>query len=274
MSHIHIPDGVLPLWLVALGWLASIGWVLLAVRFASADDLRRRLPLVGAMAALMLVGMSSEIIPIAYHINLTVLAGILLGPWLSVITALVVNVMLGLVGHGGVTVIGLNTLVVSTEMVVGWLLFRQLVAVFGRRRSAVSAGLSTVISLALSTTLLVGIVALGGSPAATRESGAFDPGSLTFTNPFSEGLATNVLLAGEDDHEAEGGSEHSEAEQALDIRRFALMVYLLGSIGWVLEAVVTALIVGFVARVRPGLVFDGATAQPVRAPVGDEGVHH
>jgi cobalt/nickel transport system permease protein len=217
------------------------------------------------MAALMLVGMSSEIIPIAYHINLTVLAGILLGPWLSVITALVVNVMLGLVGHGGVTVIGLNTLVVCTEMVMGWLLFRQFVAMFGKRHSAVSAGLSTVISLALSTTLLVGIVALGGSPAATRESGAFDPGTLSFQNPFSEGIATNVLLA------EEGGAE---PEQTLPIRRFALMVYLLGSLGWVLEALVTALIVGFVARVRPGLVFDGAPAQPVRSPVGDEGVHH
>ena len=67
----------------------------------------------------MLVGMSSEIIPIAYHINLTVLAGILLGPWLSIISAVIVNVMLALLGHGGVTVIGLNTLVISTEMIAG-----------------------------------------------------------------------------------------------------------------------------------------------------------
>ncbi len=264
MSHIHIPDGVLPLWLVALGWVLALGWTTVAVRFASAEDLRRRVPLIGAMAALMLVGMSSEIIPIAYHINLTVLAGILLGPWLSVVTALVVNVMLGLVGHGGATVIGLNTLVIAVEMTTGWLLFRTLTAVLGRRRCGLAAGVSTVVALALSTTLLVLIVAVGGSPAAARESGAFDPATLSFENPFSQGIATNVLLT------AEEGPEPA----ALSVKRFATVVYALGSIGWVLEALITALIVGFVARVRPGLVFEGAPAQPSRAPLGDEGVHH
>ena len=119
VSHIHIPDGVLPLWLVIAGWIGAGALVALAVRRASAEETRRRVPLVGAMAALMLVGMSSEIIPIAYHINLTVLAGILLGPWLSIITALVVDVMLALIGHGGVTVVGLNTLVISAEMIAG-----------------------------------------------------------------------------------------------------------------------------------------------------------
>jgi hypothetical protein len=47
----------------------------------------------------------------------------------------------------------------------------------------------------------------------------------------------------------------------------------LGSIGWILEAIITALIVGFVARVRPSLVFEGARSETQRAPLGDEGVH-
>jgi cobalt/nickel transport system permease protein len=263
VSHIHIPDGVLPLWLIAVGWVAAGALTALAVRHASSDDLRRRIPLVGAMAALMLVGMSSEIIPIAYHINLTVLAGILLGPWLSIITALIVNVMLALVGHGGVTVIGLNTLVIIAEMVVGWFLFGQFVRVFGRRRPAVSAAGATVLALIVSTTLLVGIVALGGSPAATRESGVFDPTTLSFASPFAGGVVTNVLAAPEAEKKA----------PKLPIVRFATMVYLLGSVGWLLEALITATIVGFVARVRPGLVFEGASAEPSRAPLGDEGTH-
>ena len=213
----------------------------------------------------MLVGMSSEIIPIAYHINLTVLAGILLGPWLSIISAVIVNVMLALLGHGGVTVIGLNTLVISTEMIVGWFLFGQTVRLLGRRHPAISAAIATVIALALSTVLLVGIVALGGAPAATRESGAFDPGSLSFSNPFTGGIVTNAVLAPE---------EGEEATPQLSVKRFATMVFLLGSLGWVIEAIITALIIGFVARVRPGLVFDGAIAEPARAPLGDEGAHH
>ncbi len=267
MSHIHIPDGVLPLWLIAAGWVGTFALVALAVNRARTLDLRRRVPLVGAMAALMLVGMSSEIIPIAYHINLTVVAGILLGPWLSIITALVVDVMLALVGHGGVTVIGLNTLVIAAEMTLGWALFHAFVRVLGRRRAGVATAGAAVLALAMSTTLLVGIVALGGSPAASRESGAFDPATLSFSNPFAEGIATNVLVAGEEEHAA-------EEEGSLSIRRFATMVYTLGAIGWVLEALISALIVSFVARVRPGLVFEGAPSQEARAPVGDEGAHH
>jgi cobalt/nickel transport system permease protein len=264
VSHIHIPDGVLPLWLIAVGWIATACLTALAVRKASNQDLRRRVPLIGAMAALMLVGMSSEIIPIAYHINLTVLAGILLGPWLSIIAALIVNVMLALLGHGGVTVIGLNTLVIVVEMVMGWFLFGRLIRLLGRRRPSLSASVATVLALALSTTMLVGIVALGGSPAAARESGAFDPTTLSFASPFGGGAVTNVIVA----------PETKPPPAPLPVARFAIMVYLLGSVGWVIEALVTALIVGFVARVRPGLVFDGASAEHARAPLGDEGAHH
>jgi len=267
MSHLHIPDGVLPLWLVLVGWLGTVALVTLAVRRAGSLDLRRRVPLVGAVAALMLVGMSSEIIPIAYHINLTVLAGILLGPWLSIITALVVDVMLGLIGHGGITVVGLNTLVITTEMILGWAIFRGLIRGLGKRRAGVSAAVAVVASLAVSTTLLVGIVALGGSPAATRESGAFDPQSLSFTNPFAGGIATNVVIGGDEEPPA-------PEDAGLSVARFAATVYTLGAIGWLLEALITAVIVGFVARVRPGLVFDGASTQEARAPVGDEGAHH
>ena len=54
------------------------------------------------------------------------------------------------------------------------------------------------------------------------------------------------------------GAEEQQPEK-LPVKRFATMVFVLGSIGWVLEALITALIVGFVARVRPGLVFDGAS---------------
>lgn len=293
MSHLHIPDGILPLWLIAAGWLGTAVLVAVSVWRAGRLDLRKQVPLVGAVAALMLVGMSSEIIPIAYHINLTVLAGILLGPWLSAITALVVMLMLALVGHGGITVVGLNTLVIAIEMTVGWALFRALVTAFGRRRSAVVAGASTVIALALSTTLMVGIVAVGGSPAASRESGALDPETLSFTNPFAEGLAGNSLLGGGHDHEGEAegddalegegaeeahdheGEAHAhEGEEPLSVGRFAAVVFTLGSIGWILEALITAVIVGFIARVRPGLVFEGAPAQEARRPVGDEGMNH
>jgi cobalt/nickel transport system permease protein len=264
VSHIHIPDGVLPWWLIALGWLLSVAGVALATRQASRRQLQRRVPLVGAVAALMLVAMSSEIVPIAYHVNLTVVAGILLGPWLSIITALVVNTFLSLVGHGGVSVIGLNTVVIAVEMVLGWLFFSLLRRVLGRRRAAWLAGLATLGSLALSTTLLVGIVALGGSAASSRESGALDPQTLRFENPFSRGVVTNVIVA----------PEKEQALPRLSVARFASLVYLLGSIGWIIEALVSGAIIGFVARVRPSLVFEGGALSDSAAHAGNAGHHH
>lgn len=272
MSHIHIPDGILPWWLVAAGWAIAVAWVAIAVRRLSGEDLRRRIPLVGAVAALMLVAMSSEIVPIAYHINLTVLAGVLLGPWLSVPTALIVVTILALIGHGGVTVIGLNAIVIGVEMALGWVAFHSLTRWFGRERPGLSAGIATVFTLAVTTSLLVLIVAIGGSPAASRESGAFDPQSLSFTNPFAEGIVGNEVLGGGADDGDEPADADGEEQEPLDLKRFAILVYGLGSIGWAIEAFVTAGIVGFVARVRPSLVFEGPTAER-HSPPGDEGIH-
>ena len=263
MSHIHIPDGVLPLWLVAVGWVLTAVIVGLAVRHSSRADLGRRVPLLGAISALMLVAMSSELIPIAYHVNLTVVAGILLGPALSVVAAAVVVTLLALLGHGGVTVIGLNAVVIATEMVVGGLLFRGLLRLMGRPRASWAAGVATVVTLALTTTMLVGIVWLGGAGAATREHGALDPATLRFDNPLSGGIFTNAIVAPE---------TKAAAEPPLSVGRFAVMVYALGSVGWVLEALITGAIVGYTARIRPSLVFEGATRVPTSPPPGDEGL--
>jgi cobalt/nickel transport system permease protein len=264
MSHIHIPDGVLPWWLVAVGWLLTAAGVALATRQINRQQLHRRVPLVGAVAALMLVAMSSEIVPIAYHVNLTVVAGILLGPWLAIVTALVVNTFLGLIGHGGVTVIGLNTVVIAIEMVLGWLLFGLLRRLLGRGRASWAAGLATIASLAMSTTLLVAIVAVAGPKAATRDSGALDPATLHFGNPFSAGVVRNALVA----------PEKEEPLPRLSVARFASMVYVLGSFGWAIEALVTAAIIGFVARARPSLIFEEETLDPSIARAVGYGSHH
>jgi len=195
MSHIHIPDGVLPTWLWVLGWAAALALVGVAVHMSRAEDLRRKVPLVGVVSAFVVVAMSSEIVPIAYHMNLAVVAGVLLGPWLGIVAALIVQVILAAIGHGGVTVIGLNTLMTSTEMVLGGLLFNLFVLLLGRRRAALSGAFATVLTLALTTSLLVGLVALaGGGVATSRETGALDPKTLSFSNPFTEGVfSVNTL---------------------------------------------------------------------------------
>lgn len=251
MTHIHVPDGVLPVWLWAGGWVAAIVLLLVADRASRRMEARRRLPLVGIVSALVIVAMSSEVVPIAYHMNLTVLAGALLGPALSIISAFVVQVVLAALGHGGVTIVGLNTLLTAAEMCLGWALLQGGVRLLGIRRAGPVAAAATVATLAVTTTMLVGLVAVSGTLGATeRETGALDPENLTFANPFSEGaLRIGLFSGGEHGHEAEG--EHGEA---LGLARFATVVYALGSIGWILEAFVTAAIVGYLARVRPSLL--------------------
>jgi ABC-type Co2+ transport system permease subunit len=277
MSHIHIPDGVLPAWLWVGGWIAALAIVFLAGRVAERSQVRRKVPLLAVVSAVMLVGMSSEIVPLAYHVNLTVIGGVLLGPALSVIAAFIVEVVLAMLGHGGVTVLGLNTLMISAEMIVGWALFRGLLAALGATRLRWAAALATVLTLATTTTLLVGIVALAGAGATARETGALDPARMTFANPLSGGvvhfgLLSNAGGAGRSaptSSGAPGAAEPRETPAApLSVRRFAIVVYTLGPIGWLIEALITAWVLGYVGRVRPGLLDAGPLA--VMRPLPDD----
>jgi ABC-type Co2+ transport system permease subunit len=263
VSHIHIPDGVLPAWLWATGWVAALALVWIASAVAKRADIRRKVPLLGVVA--------SEIVPLAYHVNLTVVAGVLLGPWLGIIAAFIVEIVLALLGHGGVTVIGLNTLMIGGEMVLGWALFRLAVRALGRPRVRWAAVGATVLTLAITTTALVGVVALaGGGSAATRETGALDPASLRFADPFGGGVFAINTMRGEI-----GAAPVVAADPApgLSVGRFAAVVYTLGPIGWLIEALIQAAILGYVARVRPGLVFAGALAESGRSLPSHEGGH-
>jgi cobalt/nickel transport system permease protein len=276
MSHIHIPDGILPVWLWASGWAVSLIVLWIASRRAERADVRRKVPLVAVISALVLIAMSSEIVPIAYHVNLTVVAGALLGPQLAIVAAFVVQVALALLGHGGVTVIGLNVIMTAAEMILGWLLFRGFVKLLGRRRVRWAGALATVITLAVTTTMLVGVVALAGTgAAAARETGALDPNNLTFASPFGDGVVSIGLFSGGEPHAGEepgGGGEGTSAP--LSVRRFATVVYTLGPIGWLIEALVTAAVLGYVAHVRPSLLFDGALAANDHPRYGDEHGRH
>lgn len=211
MAHLHLPDGVLPAWIVLGGWVLTLLLLALAIGLARRKAQRHRLPRMGFVAALMLLAMSIEIAPLAYHANLSTVAGILLGPALGFLAAFIVDTMLALLGHGGVTVIGLNTLLLGSEVVLGGLLFR------GFRRLGLppplAASLAAVLSLFASTTGMLGIVAASGVA----------PGRL--------GHATQATFT-----------------------TFALLILTLGSLGWLLEAVLTAAVVRYLVRVRPGLL--------------------
>src|SRR5512136_2663058 len=153
MSHIPLPDGVLPIWLWVSGFIGAILVGAILFRLHKKEDLSRRLPLLGMMAAVMVLGASVEIVPIAYHVNLTVMSGILLGPSLIFLATFVVNVILALFGHGGITVIGLNTLTLSLEGVLGYFLFRLFWKMF--RKLTLATFLATFVALLISTFAMI-----------------------------------------------------------------------------------------------------------------------
>ena len=252
MSHIHIPDGVLPLWLVAAGWVMTLALLFLVARRLSGPAMGRKIPLLGVVAALMLVGMSTEFVPIAYHVNLSVLAGIIVGPAMGFLAAFIVILILALFGHGGITVVGLNTLIIGTECALGYFVFRGLVRLLRRQKSvAIPAGASVIITLFVSTLLLIGVVALSNiDPGKARDTGALDVTTLSFKNPFGEGLFGNRVL----NPEKGAMGNFTLRDSGVNLGRFATAVLLLGSIGWVLEAMITAIIVQFIYRVRRELI--------------------
>jgi cobalt/nickel transport system permease protein len=160
MSHIHIPDGVLPIWLVVIGWIFTAVILYICIRRVRNVQLVRKIPLIGIVSAIMIVGMTLEIVPIAYHINMSVIAGIVLGPALGFISVFIVDLMIAMFGHGGFTVVGLNTLIVGTEAVLGFYFFHAFLGFLSCSKISVglSAALATVLSLIISTFLMIGII--------------------------------------------------------------------------------------------------------------------
>ncbi len=221
MTHMHIPDGILPVRIWLLGFLIMSLVMAVSLLLLRNRDLKKKIPLLGAVSAVMLVAMSLEIVPLSYHINLSVVAGILLGPALGFLAAFITNLMLALIGHGGITVIGLNTLLLGTEAILGHTLFYLLykpLPVFWR------AVVATVLTLFITTMLLIGVVA----------ASHLDP-----------------ELFAHEDHGTEQGTAH---EGHISVERFATMVLTLGVFGWIIEAAITGAVVTFIARVKPDLL--------------------
>ena len=228
MSHIHLPDGVLPLWLWLSGYLVTAVLVAVLWKWKRQSTDTKRFALLGIFAALMLLVMSIEIPP--YHANLTVVTGIVLGPPLAIIAALIVNIFLAFMGHGGITVIGLNTLVFAVEILAGYGVFRLLMRL--RTPLVLASFLAVVIGLGLGTTTSFGIIALG-RPA------------------INQSLQAPVHTETEHEHEtietaANGGQ--------IDLGRLAALMFGVGAIGWVLEGILSTAILVALNRVYPNLV--------------------
>ena len=235
MAHLHLPDGVLPFYLWAAGYaVVGVVLVLLWLKFRRARNLVV-FARAGFFAALMVVAMSFHVAPLGYHLNLAALAGIVAGPAAALLACVFANVILALLGHGGITVIGLNTVTMGAEAVGAFAAFRGATFIKATWPRAFAA---TIAALAVGTTLAFGVVALG-----TRD----------FGDVVERGRGSVVTFELFDGHAHE--EEHHAGESRGDVStgRLAALFYGLGSIGWVLEALVTATVAAYLKRAAPRL---------------------
>ena len=163
--HLHIPDGVLP----ALVWAPALAVSLLLLVVSArvrTRGTRQQVAYQGALGALALAAMAIEIPlgPLEYHLTLVGPIGVLLGPAAAFEVMFIVNAILALLGHGGLTVVGLNALVLGA----GAALARPAYMAFVRRFSpGTSLALGTVIAQVASGTLWLIVVGYALRAGAT-----------------------------------------------------------------------------------------------------------
>jgi cobalt/nickel transport system permease protein len=219
LTHLHIADGVLPVFLWAAGLLVTAALVAL-VSYRHRGDRADRLTLLGSLAALMLAAMAVPLGPIG-HLSFAPVVGILLGPGLGFLAAVVVNAILALLGHGGITVIGLNALVLGAATATAQPLYRLARARFAPGAAAAAA---SVVAGVVSVLALWVVLAIAGS----------------VPDPAHVGTAAHAAEA------------HDHGLSATS--RFVAFASPFWAIGLAVEAIVSASVIGFLARVRPELL--------------------
>ncbi|MFC7188240.1 energy-coupling factor ABC transporter permease [Halorubrum yunnanense] len=148
MPHIHLGEGSFPLWALVLWTLIGAGLISTVVyRIRKGGIKTHQIALAGVGAAASFAVFQLNI-PVwgGIHMNLTGLVGIIAGPLLGALVALVVNIFSAALGHGAVGLIGANTLINASEAIVAYYAFKTLLGmewdVFPASASAATLGLS------------------------------------------------------------------------------------------------------------------------------------
>lgn len=235
--HIHIPDGVLPVWLWAGGFIIAGIALIAAMPFLRKQV--KKVPLVGMMTAIALLVMSIPLgLPV--HINLMILIGILVGGHWSLVVALLVNLILASFGHGGITIVGLNTILLWLQALAGIFLFKLFVKFI--KNYFLSAALAVFLSLALSFGLQIGIVA----------ASTVDPADILYHKEHvQEETENNSEQKGE---EASGHEEQEFGHTQVSLLTFTILSLPVAALGILVESIVTGFVVQFIYRVKPELI--------------------
>ena len=200
MAHIHLTDGAFTLFWVIVWWalaLLIIGSALYLIRRQRIAD-NRRITIAAFCVAAAFV-LSQVELPLAggVHISLTPLIGILTGPVIGVLIVFVINILDAAIGHGGWGMIGANTLVGLSEVLVAYGIWRGLkpfiLNVFVR------AVMATLCGLIIGNFVMMGIIALSGIQGVSLSpqellTGLFIIASVNTAVAVIEALITGLIV--------------------------------------------------------------------------------
>jgi len=261
--HIEIPDGVLPPWLWIAGFVVVAICFLISSHFAKKK--KEKLPLAALLSGLSLLVMSVPLgLPV--HINLMVVVGIIVGPFWALVVSLVVNSLLASVGHGGVTVIGLNTLLLWSQAVFGFLLFKAAKNIIGEKEwlRGISAGVVAFLSLGLSFILLGGLVfAVNLNPEEIlvndHDHNHHDHDDHYHEDDEHGDYHDASLHHGEESHEEhhhikEDDHHHGYYLEEISLTGFMVVVMPLFLYAAIVESIISGLVISFLGKSRPDLL--------------------
>ena len=163
MAHIHLEDGSFTLFWVIVWWALALVIIALALFFLKRQGKtdNRRITIAAFCTAAAFVLFQVDI-PIAggVHISLTPLIGILSGPLIGSFIVFIINILSAAIGHGGWGMIGANTLVNFSEVVVAYGIWKGIKSllpdVFFR------AGIATFCGLVIGNIMMMGIILISG----------------------------------------------------------------------------------------------------------------
>jgi ABC-type Co2+ transport system permease subunit len=236
MTHIALPDGLIPWWLSVSGAIVALlilGGCTAGLRAATTP---RALVRVALMTALLVVVKLVDILPMGYKLHGTVLAGVVVGPKMASLAAVGAEVICASIGVGAISNIGLNVTLSWLEMAGGYFVFRALALLVTRRKVALAGGLATVVSLSFATLLYIPIILI--------------------SNEASYFATLDAIGATADD----GGRLTN-----LEATTFAVLVLVSGAIGWTIEGLATGVVLALVSRANPRLI---EATHDVEAPSG------
>jgi cobalt/nickel transport system permease protein len=173
MAHIHLEDGSFTLFWVILWWAVAlfiIATALVLLRRKQKTDNRRITIAAFCVAAVFVLSQVELPFPGGVvHVSLTPLIGILTGPVIGLFVVFITNILSAVIGHGGWGMIGANTLVNLSEVLVAYGIWRGLKPFF--RNVFVRAGTATLCGLILGNFVMMGIIVLSGIQGVTQTPG-------------------------------------------------------------------------------------------------------